>query len=33
MFNLTIQENEDFTLFIHMNSQYQNLTFNFLFKK
>ena len=33
MSNSIIQENEDFTLFVHMNSQYQNLTLNFLFKK
>ena len=33
MFESTIQKNENFTLFAHMNSQYQNLIFNFLFKK
>ena len=33
MFNLTVQENENFISFVHTNSQYQNLTFNFSFER
>ena len=33
IFKLTIQKNKNFILSVYKNLQYQNLTFNFLFKK